>query len=97
MTGIQDAASVDSLSETYSIRRSSCVFADVTREASPGVALFEIVAPGLSPDISSASKLILASQMSSVLYGLSVARRYHECFMRDCNCALDTQRPILWV
>ena len=78
MTGIQDATSVDSLSETYSLRRNSCVFAGVTREASPGFALIEIVAPGLSPDISADSKMTLVSYMSSVLYGLSVASRCHE-------------------
>jgi cysteine-rich repeat protein len=65
-----DLLNLDSLSETYSIRRSSCVKAGPTM-AGEGNVFLEILAPGLADDFPSDIKPELSSTMSGVLDALS--------------------------
>ena len=67
-----DLVNIDSLSETYSVRRSSCVKAGPTM-AGEGNVFLEILAPGLSDDFPADAKPELSYAMSGVLDALSAA------------------------
>lgn len=70
-TGIQEIASLESLSETYSRRRNSCVRASATSDSRADYVFLKILAPGLSEAFPLDAKPALSDYMSTALKELS--------------------------
>ena len=73
LSGVNDV-NFDRLSETYLLRRNSCVKAGTEMDAADaGYVFVEIVAPGLSADFPVDAKQELSNQMTGILAALLVA------------------------